>query len=302
VIRKNLFIFLLYLILGCGLAEAGPEMIAVQSLRVKPYEEAINGLESVCKSRIDRLVISELQGTDIAEKVKEIKPALVFAVGLEALLRVKEIKDIPVVYLMVLDPYSTVSRPQNIAGVSMQIPPAKQLTALVKVLPHVKRVGLLYNPDRMGHFVKRARAAAGKKGLKLIAHQVHGSGEVPFQANNMRGKIDVFWMLPDITVVMPEAVEFLLLFSLENKIPLLTFSDKYVESGAFMSVGIDPFDIGRQAGEMADAIRTGKDIKDLPQVDARKVIISINPEVAKKLGIHLDQEIINNAKIAGGEK
>ena len=121
----------------------------------------------------------------------------------------------------------------------------------------------------------------------------------------MKEKIDVFWMLPDITVITPETVEFLLLFSFKNRIPLLAFSEKYLELGAFMSTGIDPFDMGAQAGEMANKILSGRQIKNVHQVLARKVVVSTNLMIAGKLGINLsiaktlgtsvDEKIVRNA-------
>ena len=104
-------------------------------------------------------------------------------------------------------------------------------------------------------------------------------------------------MLPDLTVITPETIEFVLLFSLENKIPILAFSEKYVELGALMSVGIDAFDIGIQAGEMAEKILSGRDIMNARHVDARKAVISINLKVAKTLGIPIDEKIIRKARI-----
>jgi len=101
----------------------------------------------------------------------------------------------------------------------------------------------------------------------------------------MKDTIDVFWMLPDLTVITPETVEFLLLFSFENKIPLFTFSEKYVEMGAFLSMDIDAFDMGRQAGEMASEILAGEDVKKIEQTYARKAIVSTNLLIARKLGI-----------------
>jgi putative ABC transport system substrate-binding protein len=104
-------------------------------------------------------------------------------------------------------------------------------------------------------------------------------------------------MIPDLTVITPETVEFLLLFSLENQIPLLAFSDKYVELGALLSIGIDPFDIGRQAGEMAKKILSGGDVRNVQQVDARKAIISVNLKIARKLGMNIDEKMIRKVKI-----
>jgi putative ABC transport system substrate-binding protein len=295
VIKKFLVLSLL-LTLCHGLAEAGHEIVTVQSIRVAPYEEAIKGVESVCDAEITRLVISELEGADVVKKVDEIKPDLVLAIGMDALVRVKTIKNIPIVYLMVLNPQSILSG-ENITGVSMNIPQEKQLITLLEVLPELKNIGLLYDPDRTGHLAKSAQDAAGKTGIKLIASEIHSSKSASLLIMNMKEKIDLFWMLPDITVLTPETVEFLLLFSLENQIPILTFSDKYVELGALMSIGIDPFDIGRQAGEMAKKILSGRDVKDVQRVDARNAIISINLKIARKLGITIDEKIIKDARI-----
>ena len=190
---------------------------------------------------------------------------------------------------MVLNP-ETMLPGENITGVSMNIPQEKQLTTLLKILPNLKNIGLLYDPERTGQLVKNAQDAAGKSGIKLIASEIHSSKDVSSLIINMQEKIDLFWMIPDLTVITPETVEFLLLFSLENQIPLLAFSDKYVELGALLSIGIDPFDIGRQAGEMAKMILAGTEIKNVKQVDARKPVISLNLKIARKLGMNIDAD------------
>ncbi len=288
---------LIFFILCPGLARAGQEVVVVQSSRVQPYEEAIKGFTSVCDARIKRLIISELKNKDVAGEINKINPDLVLAIGMDALSRVKRIKDIPVIYLMVLNPRSILSGEKNITGVSMNISQEKQLRGLLDVMPETKTVGLLYDRDRTGHLAEKARDAAGKLGVKLVAKEVRGARSVPQLIRDMKGKIDVFWMLPDVTVLTPETVEFLLLFSLEYKIPVLAFSEKYTELGALMSIGIDAFDIGSQAGEMAEKILSGKDVANVPQADARKVIISINLKVARKLGISVDEKIIRKARI-----
>jgi putative ABC transport system substrate-binding protein len=280
-----------------GLSEARQEIVAVQSIGVPPYEQALNGFKSVCDARITRLVISELRDADVAERIDEIRPDMVLAIGMDAFSRVRGIKDIPIVYLMVLNSRSIPSGEKNITGVSMYISAETQLLTVLETLPKVKTVGLLYDPQRTGHLVKKARDAAKRNGIKLIAAEVHDSREVPPLVEGMRGKIDIFWMLPDLTVITPETLEFLLLFSLENSTPILSFSEKYVELGALMSVGIDAFDIGRQAGEMANAILSGKGVMDVQRADARKAVISINLKVARKLGIIIDEGTIRKARV-----
>jgi len=285
---KRFLAISLFLLLFPGLSEAGSQIVAIQSNRVKPYEDAIKGFQGVCNASIKRIVISELGGRDVVGKISEIRPDMVLAIGKDTLSLVKGIKTIPIVYLMVLNPQSILSGEGNIAGVSMNIPPERQLMALLDALPTTRNIGLLYDPKRTSYLVRKAQDSARKMGITLIAKEVHISREAPSLIMDMKEKIDVFWMLPDITVITPETVKYMLLFSFENNIPLLTFSEKYVEAGAFMSTGIDAFDMGTQAGEMAKEILFGRGGKDVQHVYARKVVISTNLMIARKLGVNLN--------------
>jgi putative ABC transport system substrate-binding protein len=213
-----------------------------------------------------------------------------------ALSKVKEIRDIPIVYLMVLNPESVLPSNGNITGVSMNISPGKQLSTLRTLIPQVQRVGLVYDPKRTGHFAERAAAIAKKDGISLITKEIHQPTEALSAIKGLRGAIDAFWMIPDATVFSPEIVEFMLLFCLENRIPILTFADKYVETGAFISIGIDAHDIGRQAGEMVQKIASGTEVTRIQRVDAWKPVVTINLKIAKKLGIPVNKEMLDEAR------
>ncbi len=195
---------------------AAAEIVAVQSIDVKPYNEALSAFKSACNCPVKRFVLSEMEGVDVIKKIYDAGPDVILAIGIDALNKAKTIKNIPVVYLMVLNPQSVISDEDNITGVSMNIGPTKQLSLLQQALPDLKNLGLLYDPARTGPFVKKAQLAAEAMGLGLIAKEIHNSRDAPALLNSMRKEINAFWMLPDITVVTPETVEFLLLFSIEN--------------------------------------------------------------------------------------
>ncbi len=283
--KKILLIILLLVWVQSEPAAAAREILLLQSFRVKPYEEAVEGFASVYQNRIKQLIISELESVDIQQKIKQANPSLVLAIGMEALSLAKTIQDIPMVYLMVLNPQTVLADEDNVTGVSMHIPPEKHLMVLLETLPSTHTIGFLYDPDRSGRFVEEARQAAAKMQVQLVAREIHDSRQAPSLVMDMKDTIDVFWMLPDLTVINPETVEFLLLFSFQNKIPLFTFSEKYVEMGAFLSMDIDAFDMGRQAGEMALEILAGQNVEKMKQAYARKAIITTNTLIAGKLGI-----------------
>ncbi|MBI4633006.1 MAG: ABC transporter substrate-binding protein [Deltaproteobacteria bacterium] len=293
---KTTFTLLVLLALLTGSAEAGQKVLAVQSISVAPYEQAIRGFEHRYGSEVQRLIISNQKEKDVLRKISDIRPDMILAVGRDALSIATRIKTIPVVYCMALNPRSILAGEKNISGVSMNLPPEKQLSELLKVLPATRNIGLLYDPDQTGVFVQGVRDAAAKLDVNLTATAVRRSRDVPLLLNSMKNKVGVFWMLPDLTVVTSETIESMLLFSLENKTPIITFSEKYLEMGAMLSIGIDPFDIGRQAGEMAQKILSGSDITDAQHVDAREALISLNMKIAEKLGVTIDKKAIGNIR------
>jgi putative ABC transport system substrate-binding protein len=295
---KVVALFIIFYLFFCqGSSFAGHKIVVVQSSRIKPYEEALNGFNKACPSSVKRLIVSELNNEDIVKKIYGISPDMVLTIGMDALSSVKSIKDIPVVYLMVLNPQSIVSGQENITGVSISIPPEKQLLSLSMALPEMKTIGLVYDPVKTSHMVKRAQDAASRLGLKLVAREISSPRDFPSALMGMKSKIDVFWMLPDTTAVTPETVKFLFLFSMEQKIPVISFSKKYVETGALMSIGIDPYDIGTQAGEMANKIFAGRNVKNVKQADARDMALSVNKEIARKMVLSVNEKIARNLGI-----
>lgn len=285
----------------CSPSTAAAARIAVvQSINIKPYNNALQGLKSACNCNVEKYVVSEMKGTDIAKEVYSSKPDVVVAIGMDALRRVGTIKK-PIVYLMVVNPQSIFSSNNNITGVSMNISVDKQLNVMKQTLPGIKNIGLLHDPAKTDNFVKDANRAAGSAGVNIVSRRVRRPKDYPSQLTSLKGKIDAVWMIPDVTITTPETVEFLFLFSINNRIPVITFSDKYIDMGALMSINIDPFDIGKQAGEMVYDILSGKDVNVIPRTDARKLDITINQRTAKKLGISVNKEILNRAHVINRE-
>ena len=291
----TVFSLLLSFLSGYGIAIAGNKVLVAQSLKVGPYEEALKGFESVQNSEIIRIFTYEMEETAVLKAIKRNHPDLILAIGMDALKKIKMVADIPVLYVMVLNPQSIVSNGDNVSGISMNISQEKQMGIVLDALPDLKTAGFLYNPGRTGELAGRAKRAAAEAGINLITREVHTPREVPSSIGTMKSSIDVFWMLPDITVCSPEVIEFLLLFSLENKIPIITFSGKYLKLGALMSIGIDAFDIGLQAGEMAEDILSNA-VK-VQRVDARKAVVTINLKIARKLGIQINENVLKRVTI-----
>jgi len=291
-IKKIISTFLLALLLLYGDSEASSqEILVVQSHNIKPYADAFTGFKSLVSDRSRGVNFTSRNSNDAVEYLSRRKPDLVLAIGMDALQKVKVFSTVPIVYLMVLNPSVSVSESRNVTGVSMTLSPEKQLAAIHRVLPLARRIGLLYDPKKSGSFVKRAQNASKEFKIDLLAKEVNHSRFVPTALDSMKGAIDAFWMIPDTTVVTPDTSELMMLFSLENKIPVCTFSTKYLEVGALMSLDINASDMGRQAGELAVKILSGKRVTEISPVEADSANLVINEPIARKLKVPINEDL-----------
>jgi putative ABC transport system substrate-binding protein len=269
------------------------EIIVVKGSDLKPYNDALEGFKSTCRCTVTELNLAEEGKKNIQERIIQINPDGVLALGIDALNSVWNIDTLPVFYTMVSRLESrTGKNKNNLSGVNMDILPETYLRNMASLFPDSKKIGLIYSKRFTGQFVKEALALCRPLGFEVITREVTHPNEVSGTIESLRGKIDVFWMLPDPTVVTPETFDSILLFSFQNKVPVFSFSSKYVKMGALASLSADPAGMGSQTGALI-ANKSGNGIA--VQMHPKKVLLYVNRKIAEKFGIQLKNEIIRNA-------
>jgi len=271
------------------------DVIAVKSAEISPYNQALEGFKDSCGCSITEIAYQDMADSDLLIRIRKEGPDMVLAIGMDALRHVQPLTDIPIVYAMVPHSPRAASAQKNISGVSMFIPPAKQLDTISGIFPNARRIGIIYDPKNTEMVIREALRAAQAGAVELVVRKANRPGDVPALIDSLKDKIDVFWMLPDTTVVSSETINHLLLFSFQNKVPVFTFTNKYVAMGAVASLNIIPYDLGRQAGEMGRRLISDKTSNSPVRVDARNTELTINKKVAKKLGIAIRDEILGRA-------
>ncbi len=296
-LRIIVFILFFLIIPSVNSRAHHPYLLVVQSMGITPYNEAVAGFRTALEGNGRGAVYAVLGVNEADQAIRERKPDLILAVGAEALRKVKKYHHIPLVYLMVLNPHSILSHERNVAGVSMVVSPEKQLSAMRRVLPDARRIGVVYDPDKSGEFVRRAVVSARALRMEIRTKEVTNPREVPQSLHAMKGTVDAIWMIPDTTAITPDTVETMMLFSMRNGIPVCAFSAKYVGVGALMSVDASPFDMGRQAGEMAARILSGAKTADLQAAEAEHTVLTVNETVSKKLRLKMSDDVRAKARI-----
>ena len=253
------------------------DILVLQSLHEKGYDEAVSGVRRGCRASMRTVVLSDYVEADITRIVREEHPRLVIAVGDHALKLASRLRSTPVLYMMALN-----SRPgQLVTGVGMLLEPGRYLSVFDAL--GAKRVGVLYDPARSGAYLKRAQAAARRSGIELVPREVHAPKETPAMLASLRGKVDALWMLPDATAVSPASTEAYFLFSQSEMVPVVTFAEVYLSMGGAVALGIDRFDIGRQLGEMVQGVLDGTPIEEMPPQSPRRVLTRSNDGVLRRL-------------------
>ncbi len=266
------------------------DVLIIKDSDIKPYQDAIKGFIKTCGCSAR---VMDLTDPGAIEKAVKARPAAIVAIGTQTLRKIKAIKNVPIIYAMVMPSEAAEATGSNVSGISMDIDPEHYLDTMTHLFPHATRIGVLFDPEHTGPFVQEASVAARAQGVTLVLKKVHDSLEVPALLADLRGKIDVLWMLPDATLVNADTVSYFMLFSFQNNVPIFSFSEKIVEMGAIAALKIDPADMGAQAGDMAKTLIKGGRVA--ARAYARTSRLIVNMKVGAKIGLHLDGELVQNA-------
>lgn len=312
---RSLWCILLLCLFLPGQTRAADEVVIVQSSGLAPYEEARVGFEqawarmqpqtgvkSIAPISLPHFILSDHNSdSSFWNKINEKHPKVVLAIGRGALVQCEDFLDRPIVFVMVTEPENVVHPEKKSTGVSMKITPSRQLGVVGKVLPGVHAIGALYNPAQTGKWVQEALLSGVSDVQALLFRKIDATTDFPRTLDTIKRSIDAYWMLPDRLVSNPQTVRHLLQFSLDNRIPIITFSEKYLKAGAALAVTFDIEDMGAQAAEIAGRIVRGESTADIPIQAPRRIKVVANQNVLDRMGVQVDASAVTDVYQGGAQ-
>ena len=289
-------IIALWCVLPFPSAAADIEIAILKSSGLKAYSEALQGF----KATAPRAAIyaeydlrGDLEhGKQLARKIRASEASLVVAVGLKAALVAKlEISDIPVLYMMILDPLKHGLTAANMTGILPTIPVERQFKILRTLLPTTRRIGVLYDPAKTAAKLKEAVSHAAGYHFQLQGFPVDNEKEVSQQLRSLVASSEALWLIPDSTVLTDESVRFLIEAALAKQIPVIGFSSELTRLGALASLSLRHSEIGRDTGFLAKRILDGEKPFPSKPITVQRVSISVNQKTARYLGITIPKEL-----------
>ena len=283
----------------CASGEAdalAAEIAILKSSSISAYDQAITGFKSTAPAGV---IYSEYdvqgdleQGRKLARKIRASEASLVVAVGLKAALAAKlEIVDIPIVYMMILDPSKHNLTAPNMTGTLLEIPAERQFKILRSFLPELRRLGMLSNSSVNQAKLKDTIAQATSQSFQLQSFPVETEKDVPQQLRTLLGSVDALLLIPDSTVLTNESIGFILESALARRVPVIGFSPEFTRLGALLSLSVSYGEVGRETGLLAKRILDGDRKLPAKPIPIERLKITVNLKTARFLGIEFPKEV-----------
>jgi len=245
---------------------------------------------------------SEAGDDAIFDSLRSERPQLVLTIGSAATSLAKaNFEDIPIVFAGVMYPVlsgfvNSAGKPgANITGASLDIPTEIQFRYFKKIIPGLRKIGVLYT-DNTSSLIPPARHAAESMGLQLVAVPVNDGKELPKALESLANHVQGIWSVADPALFDPQATRYILLNTLRKGIPFMGFSRYVVESGALFALDFDYKAVGMQAGQMANRILAGERPGSITVSAADVIWFHYNEKTAQHINVTIPEELVAVAK------
>ena len=185
----------------------------------------------------------------------------------------------------------------NITGVSDRTPIKQQLEIMKKVLPKMKKVGILYTASE-DNSVKQAQEAeklAKELGLEVKVSSIANTNDIQQVTESLASETDAIFVPIDNTIA--SAMSTVVKVTDAKKIPVFPSADTMVADGGVLGIGVDQYQIGVETAKVVAKVLKGEDTKNMPIVLANEGVIYLNEAKAKQLGIEIPNDIKEKAKV-----
>jgi putative ABC transport system substrate-binding protein len=208
---------------------------------------------------------------------------------------------IPVVFTVGGDPVrfglvASISRPGGrVTGImfASNVLGAKRVQLLREMVPNIRRIALLMNPDNANALIEQADAQAGAAQFDQVAmvFNARNSAEIDAAfAELLRAKCDAIITASD--PVMLDRREQIAVLAERNALPAVSFTRPFAAAGGLMSYGPSIGAMYREAGGYIGQILKGTKLADLPVMQLSKFEMVINMKTAKALGLTIPPNVL----------
>lgn len=284
--------------------QGGPQHRAVdgmrRGLRELGFEEGKHYVFHLREARGDLKAVEVAAAALEAEKVD-----LIYTVSTSVTLAAKRAtKNVPMVFYAGTDPVtmglvSSYAKPGGrLTGVHGQHVDltGKRLQLLKEMIPGLRKVMTLYNPDNPAaqESVRLARDAARKLKVEMLERPVASVEALRATLATLQGReAEAYFYVSDsmVTSQMKQVIDKMAAI----KMPTIFTEPQSLAMGALASYGQGYFDFGRLSAKQVHRVLLGADPANMPVEQLDKIHFGVNLKTAKALGLVIPQTVLLQA-------
>ena len=170
---------------------------------------------------------------------------------------------------------------------------AKRVQLLCELVPTVRRVALLVNPDNFNAAAEQAdaEAGAGRLGVQTVAFKARNAAEIDAAfAELVRAKVDA--VIGGTDPVLLDRREQIVALADRQGIPAVSFTRAFAVAGGLMIYGPNITWMYRQVGGYVARILKGTKVTELPVMQSTHFELVLNMKTARRLSIAVPRTFV----------
>jgi putative ABC transport system substrate-binding protein len=289
-------------VLACASASAEPISVLYPDIGEpfrKVFTEIFDGIEGQAHQRVRAYPVSANQDmAELSAILKKGNTKVVVALGRQGL---KAAGALDPSLGLVVSGVSSVPEGEKYMGICLTPDPALLFAQLKTLLPGVRRVIVVYNPQNNDWLIKLAREAARAQGLELVAHEARDlASAARLYETTFAGadpKVDAVWLPIDATTVDESTILPLVLRESWNRtVPIFSSSFLHVKKGALFAMYPNNAELGKSLGNLALGLLSGETPKR-GVTPLREVHTALNLRTASHIGINVGARMQRNFNV-----
>ncbi|MDZ7637230.1 MAG: ABC transporter substrate binding protein [Bryobacterales bacterium] len=268
-----------------ALSFAAPQKAAVTVVThqdVEAYGQTLNGIR---QQMPDVAVMDAGNVEGMRTAFAKGPPALAIAIGSGAASALEGIApgQLALIKSVVLDNDPSGGGVRFKTTVTIDVPADLLLAKVAQYFPSLRRVGLIRGPMQNDAYIRAFEQAAKRRGMTLEVVLCEHPRDLVEAFLKLRARADLVWCPPNPQLYNSATLKPLLVASFTNRLPILGYSEQFVQAGALFGGSPDYFEVGRQTAAVAARVLRNEAVP--VREDARVFRFSYNQRVARMLGV-----------------
>jgi ABC-type uncharacterized transport system substrate-binding protein len=186
----------------------------------------------------------------------------------------------------------------QVTGIAQQLPSPELIDWAVKLMPHMQRIGVLFNPSEANSVkeIQNLEQILEPRHIELKTVAINTTGEVPEAILGLLAKnIDLMFSIGDNTVAsaMPAIVN----TCQRHGIPVIAEDISLMGTGALFSCAPGPYSDGYDLATLTAKILLGASPADIPITSSENKELTVDFSALKTAGIKPPLEMVKQADV-----